>query len=53
MVEWITNNWVAVSAAIGLLLTALIAIAKLTPTDKDDTIIAKIKAFYDKFFPKK
>ncbi len=48
--EWIVQHW----AEIGLVLMAVIraaeAIAAMTPTEKDDIIVAKIKAIVKRFF---
>lgn len=49
LVEWFKNN----SAQIAVYASAIIGIAsiivKLTPTQKDDTILAKIVAFMSKY----
>ena len=48
--DWITKHW----AEIGLVLVGAVrlaeSIAKLTPSQKDDKIVAKIKAVVAKFF---
>lgn len=40
--EWITNHWQQILAWIGGIVTAASIIVKLTPTQKDDDILAKI-----------
>ena len=58
-VEFLTSavsNLDVYMVAAGALLAALIAIAKLTKTDKDDKVLAKAKAMFDKitsYLPKK
>lgn len=39
---WITAHWKDVLAIIGAVVTAASLIVKLTPTQKDDNILAKI-----------
>ena len=43
--EWITNHWVEIGAAAGLVMAATRAIVKLTPTPSDDAWYAKIVGF--------
>lgn len=40
--EWITTHWQQILAWIGGIVTAASIIVKLTPTQKDDNILAKI-----------
>ena len=40
--EWITSHWQEILAWIGGIVTAASIIVKLTPTQKDDNILAKI-----------
>lgn len=40
--EWITTHWQEILAWIGGVVTAASIIVKLTPTQKDDNILAKI-----------
>lgn len=40
--EWIVNHWKDVLAVIGGVVTVCSLIVKLTPTQKDDTVLAKI-----------
>jgi hypothetical protein len=40
--EFITTNWVEITAIIGSIVTSASLIVKLTPTPKDDAIFDKI-----------
>lgn len=40
--EWITTHWQDILAWIGGIVTSASIIVKLTPTQKDDNILAKI-----------
>lgn len=40
--EWITSHWQEILEWIGGIVTAASIIVKLTPTQKDDNILAKI-----------
>lgn len=40
--EWITAHWKDVLSVIGGVVTVCSLIVKLTPTQKDDTVLAKI-----------
>lgn len=40
--EWITAHWKDVLAVIGGVVSVCSLIVKLTPTQKDDTVLAKI-----------
>lgn len=40
--DWIIANWKDILAAIGAVVLAASAIVKLTPTQKDDNVLAKI-----------
>ena len=40
--DWIVQHWKDVLAVIGAIVTAASLIVKLTPTQKDDNILAKI-----------
>ena len=42
MYDFIIANWVPISASIGALVTFSSIIVKLTPTPRDDAILAKI-----------
>lgn len=45
MITWITENWQAVSGIIVATLGVLALICKLTPSPKDDAVVAKILGF--------
>ena len=53
MIEWLTANWEAIILAFGALLGAAVAIAKLTPTKKDDVIVEKAQQVFDTLTKKK
>ena len=40
--EWITAHWKDILAIVGAVVTAASLIVKITPTQKDDTVLAKI-----------
>lgn len=40
--EWIKTNWTDILAVIGAVVTLATAVVKLTPTQKDDNILAKV-----------
>ena len=40
--EWITTHWKDILAIIGGMVTVCSIIVKLTPTQKDDNILAKV-----------
>lgn len=40
--EWITTHWKDILAIIGGVVTVCSIIVKLTPTQKDDSVLAKI-----------
>lgn len=42
LIEWCSTNWQGVLAAIGGVVAAATAIVKLTPTPKDDAVLAKV-----------
>lgn len=42
IVEWLANNWVEVVAAVAAVAGTARLIVKLTPTPKDDAIVAKV-----------
>lgn len=46
--NWIANNYQAVLEVLGAVYVAATLIATLTPTGKDDTILQKIGAFFDR-----
>jgi len=45
ILNYISENWVEVLFAITAVISAASAIAALTPTPKDDLVIAKIRKF--------
>ena len=47
--NWIIDNWIEITAVIGSVVTAASLIVKLTPTPKDDAILAKIIAILNLF----
>lgn len=40
--EWLTTHWDEILAVFGAVVGLATAIVKLTPTQKDDTILAKV-----------
>lgn len=42
VIQWCSENWQGVLAVLGGVVTAATAVVKLTPTPKDDAILAKI-----------
>lgn len=48
MVEWITNNMESVLSILGAIYVLATAVAAVTPSDKDDTVLDKIGAFADR-----
>ena len=50
--EWIQTHWLEIGAAVASLIVLADMVAKWTATDKDDKIIAKIKAVIPVFWPK-
>lgn len=42
MIQWITEHWKDILAIIGGIVTVASLIVKLTPSTKDDAILAKI-----------
>ncbi len=40
--EWIQNNWNDVLSILGAVILIVTAVVKLTSTDKDDTVWAKV-----------
>jgi len=43
--EWLEANWVNLVAIVGGIVTSASLIVKMTPTQKDDAILAKVIAF--------
>ena len=50
MVQWILNNYLNVLAAIGTLFLAAKAVVALTPSVKDDEIVAQAEGWFNKIF---
>ena len=42
VIQWCSENWQGVLAVLGGVVTVATAVVKLTPTPKDDAILAKI-----------
>lgn len=47
--NWLVENWETIFAIWGMLVAFCTAIVKLTPTQKDDNILAKIVKWADVF----
>lgn len=47
--NWLLTNWETIFAIWGMLVAFCTAIVKLTPTQKDDNILAKIVKWADVF----
>lgn len=47
--NWLLENWENLFAAWGILVALCTAIVKLTPTQKDDNLLAKIVKWADVF----
>lgn len=41
-ITWVTNHWKDVLAIIGAAVTTATFVVKLTPTQKDDAVLAKV-----------
>lgn len=52
MVQWVSDNWMGIAAAVLAFDGLLFAVTKLTPTIKDDNIYAMIHKYVMKFFQK-
>jgi hypothetical protein len=48
-VQYVIDNATTILAVIGGLQVAAVAIVKLTPTQKDDAILAKVLPYVEKF----
>lgn len=44
IINWVINNWVEIAAAFAAITQGARLIVKLTPTPRDDAILAKIVA---------
>ena len=49
MMDWLIANWEHIAAGFGMLVAFCTAIVKMTPTQKDDAILAKIIKWCDVF----
>ena len=47
--DWLIQNWEHIAAGFGMLVAFCTAIVKLTPTQKDDNILAKVVKWADVF----
>lgn len=47
--NWLLENWEHIAAGFGMLVTLCTAIVKMTPTQKDDNILAKVVKWADVF----
>lgn len=46
---WFVENWEHIAAGFGMLVALCTAIVKMTPTQKDDNILAKVIKWADVF----
>lgn len=49
MLDWLIANWEHIAAGFGMLVAFCTMIVKMTPTTKDDNILAKIVKWADVF----
>lgn len=49
LIAWFGANWGQVATVIAYVIAIASIVVKLTPTQKDDTILAKIVAFLGKY----
>lgn len=49
MIDWLSNHWVEILAALAAIHTAAVAVVNLTPTPKDDEIVAKVYRWVERF----
>jgi len=47
--NWLIQNWEHIAAGFGMLVAFCTAIVKMTPTQKDDNILAKVVKWADVF----
>lgn len=50
MFDWIKTHWAEIGVVILALVRLAESIAAMTPTDKDDKLIAKVKTILQNFF---
>jgi hypothetical protein len=48
IIQWCVENWDKVLAVLGAFYAFATAIAAITPSDKDNTLIDKVGAFFDR-----
>lgn len=56
IISWVSNHWADILAVWGALVLLANTIVKITPTPKDDALLAKVLKFVDWFatvYPKK
>ena len=49
ILDWLVANWEHIAAGFGMLVAFCTTIVKMTPTQKDDNILAKIIKWADMF----
>ena len=49
MFDWLFKNWETIFSIWGMLVALCTAIVKLTPTQKDDNVLAKVVKWADVF----
>lgn len=49
MIDWLIQNWEHIAAGFGMLVAFCTAVVKMTPTQKDDNILAKVIKWADVF----
>ena len=49
ILDWLVANWEHIAAGFGMLVAFCTTIVKMTPTQKDDNILAKIIKWADVF----
>jgi putative heme iron utilization protein len=49
MIDWLIQNWEHIAAGFGMLVAFCTAVVKMTPTQKDDNVLAKIVKWADVF----
>lgn len=49
MTDWLSENWPAVVAAALAIHAAAVAVVNLTPTPKDDALVAKVYTWVERF----
>lgn len=49
ILDWLVANWEHLAAGFGMLVAFCTAVVKMTPTQKDDNILAKVIKWADVF----